>query len=207
MSEKKGGCVREKGVGKGGYAKVTRSAATVFDFNQEFPPMKQFTPSNKLPDYKSLVGLLRYTIEKEGKGRVTVDKAVRDVANQVVAKYFHDNVYHKSLFSVMKMIRKVYDTYMCGKHRQAQGRLDSDGYKQFEELYKKKNKLFDVYPEEPVRILKCQEEWNGMRMTERDMAYYKDQKSSRLMVCENKCDPISYLTWLKERRREEAGER
>ena len=183
--------------------------ATVFDFSQEFPPMKQFTPSNMLPDFKSVVGVLRYTLEVEGKGKpwVTTEKAVREVGKEVLAKYFHDNVYHKSLNTICKMIRKVYDTYTEGKHRQAQGRLNSDGYKQFEELYRKKHKLFDVYPEQSERILKCQEEWGGLRMTERDMAYYQDQKGNRLMVCENKCDPIFYLTWLKEQRRQEARER
>ena len=56
MSAKKGKGVQGKG---GGGGKATRSATTVFDFDAEFPPMKQFTPSDKLPDYRSVVGMLR----------------------------------------------------------------------------------------------------------------------------------------------------
>ena len=56
MSAKKGKGVQGKG---GGGGKATRSTTTVFDFDEEFPPMKQFTPSDKLPDYRSVVGMLR----------------------------------------------------------------------------------------------------------------------------------------------------
>ena len=193
--------------GKGGGAKVTRSSATVFDFNQEFPPMKQFTPSDKLPDIRSVVGVLRYVLEQQGVGKVTVDIGAREVAKLVLAKWFHDSVYHKSMKSIMKMIKKLYDTYTVGKHRQAQGRLNSDSFKLFEELYRDKRKLFDVYPDDQIRISSCQEEWGGMRMTGRDVAYYEDPKGDRLMVCENRCDPVFYQTWLSEQRRQEAKER
>ena len=43
-----------------------------------------------------------------------------------------------------------------------------------------------------------------MRMTDRDMAYYEDMKGARLMVCTNRCDPLFYMTWLKQQRQEEA---
>ena len=49
----------------------------MFDFDQEFPPTKEFTPSDKLPDYKSLVGVVRYSLEKKIKGVTTVDMAAR----------------------------------------------------------------------------------------------------------------------------------
>ena len=49
----------KKGKGGGG-GRATRSVTTVFDSDQEFPPMQQFTPSDKLPDYRSVVGRLRY---------------------------------------------------------------------------------------------------------------------------------------------------
>ena len=50
MSKAKRG--REDG-GGGGSKPLTRSSATVFDFNTEFPQMKTFNPSDKLPDYRS----------------------------------------------------------------------------------------------------------------------------------------------------------
>ena len=41
------------------------------------------------------------------------------------------------------------------------GRLESEAYRLFVELYQKKKKLFDIYPDRPERIVKCQEEWGG----------------------------------------------
>ena len=87
--------------------------------------MKEFTPSDKLPDYKSVVGVVRYSLEKKGKGVTTVDMAARAVSKQIQAKWFHDTVYYVSLSSVCKMVRKVHTTYTEGKHRQNQGRLNS----------------------------------------------------------------------------------
>ena len=205
MSSKKGKGGQSKG---GGGAATTRSSATVFDFDTEFPPLKQFSPPDKLPDYMNVVGMLRSLLEGKGQGRgVTVDSAVREVAKQIVAKWFHDNVYHKSLDSIIKMIRKVHSTYIEGKRRKLLGQLNSGPYKQLVELFTKKRQLFDIYPEQPGRIAKCQEEWGGLRMTERDRAYYDDQKGPRLMVCENKCDPLFYITWLKEQRMQERSEK
>ena len=120
--------------------------------------MKQFSPPDKLPDYMNVVGMLRSLLEGKGRGRgVTVDSAVREVAKQIVAKWFHDNVFHKSLDSIIKMIRK-------GKRRKLLGQLDSAPYKQLVELFKKKKHLFDIYAEQPGRIAKCQEEWGGLRI-------------------------------------------
>ena len=74
MSSKTG---KKVGPSKGGGAGKTRSAVTVFDFDEEFPPMKEFTPSDKLPDYKSVVGVVRYSLEKKGKGVTTVNMAAQ----------------------------------------------------------------------------------------------------------------------------------
>ena len=187
----------------GGKQRVTRSITTIFDFNAEFPPINCFTPPDKLPDYRSLVGVLKNMLEVEGKGIITAKEAAREVAKLVIAKWFHDNVYHKSIDSIQKMIEKVYNVYMEGKKRQKGGRFDSEGYKKLLELYEKRKLLFDIYPEDPKRIQKCQEEWGGMRMTERDTAYYDDMKGPRLMICTNRCDPLFYMTWLKQQRQEE----
>ena len=148
----------------------------------------------------------------EGKGGAgpgrgsTADLAAREVGKEVIAKWFHDNVYHKSLNVICKMVSKVHSTYIEGRRRQRQERYDSAGYKALLDLHSKRRQLFDVYPDQQARISKCQEEWGGMRMTGRDTAYYEDQKGPRVMVCENKCDPLFYITWLKEQRRQEARE-
>ena len=193
-----------KDKGGGGKQRVTRSVATMFDFNSEFPLMTSFTPSDKLPDYRSIVGVLRNLLEGEGKGKATVNMASREVSKLIMAKWFHDNVYHKSVDSIQKMVMKVYSVYMEGKQRQVQKRFESPGYKKFVDLYDKMKNIFDVYPEDPKRIQKCQEEWGGMRMTERDMSYYEDMKGPRLMVCTNRCDPLFYMTWLKQQRQDES---
>ena len=75
--------------------------------------------------------------------------AVREVAKQIIAKWFHDNVYYKSVDSIQKKVMKVYTVYMEGKQRQVQKRFESDGYKKFLALYEDRKKLFDVYPEDP----------------------------------------------------------
>ena len=85
MSSKKG-----KGSKGGGGTATTRSTATVFDFDTEFPPLKQFSPPDKLPDYMNVVGMLRSLLEGKGQGRgVTVDLAAREVSKEILAKWFH----------------------------------------------------------------------------------------------------------------------
>ena len=126
MSAKKSKAGQRKG---GGGAASTRSSATLFDFDTEFPPLKQFSPPDKLPDYMNVVGMLRSLLEGKGQGRgVTVDLAVREVAKQIVAKWFHDNVYHKSLDSIVKMIRKVHSTYREGNRRRLDERFESEAH-------------------------------------------------------------------------------
>ena len=84
--------------------------------------------------------MLRNLLEGEGKGKTTVEKASREVSKLIIAKWFHDTVYHKSIDSIQKMVRKVYTVYMEGKQRQTQKRFDSPGYKKFVELYIKKER-------------------------------------------------------------------
>ena len=64
------------------------------------------------------MGVLRYLLEGRGRG-VTVRMAYLEVSKHLLAKYFHDNVYHKSLDPVSKMVFNAYKIYMDGKHRQA----------------------------------------------------------------------------------------
>ena len=189
----------------------TRSGGKLYDFDTDFPECKSFTPSNKLPTYKNVIGMMRHLLKGKGQGGqgVTVNMVCREVAKQVMAKWFHDTVYHKSILSVIKMVKNLHTQYTEGKHRQ--DRPTSKQYLKFIELFEKKDKLFDIYPGSEEgndfnRISKCQEEWDGLRMNDRDKVYYEDQKGPRVMVCENKCDPVFYLTWLKHQREIERNE-
>ena len=53
----------------------------MFDADRDFPPSKDFQPSTKLP---TVIGMLRYHLEREGKGTMTNAMAVREVAKQVL---------------------------------------------------------------------------------------------------------------------------
>ena len=132
--------------GGGGARPVTRSDGKIYDFDTEFPPVKYFTPSDKLPDFKNVVGMMRHLLENGGRG-VTSDMASREVAKQILAKWFHDTVYHKSLDSIQKMVKNLHTQYMTGKRNQSMGRLESEGYRLFIDLFEKKYRLFDVYPD------------------------------------------------------------
>ena len=66
--------------------------------------MSSFNPPDKLPDYMSMVGVLKNLLEGEGKGKTTVNMASREVTKLIMAKWFHDNVYHKSIDTIQKMV-------------------------------------------------------------------------------------------------------
>ena len=187
-----------------------KSGDNVYNFEVDFPAAGTFLPSNKLPTYRNIVGLLRHLLEGKGRGRgVTVDIVCREVAKQVISKWFHDTVYYKSITTVLKMVKIVHTQYTVGKQRLA--RPTSDGFLKFVELFEMKDSLFDIYPctngqMDGNRISTCIEEWGGLRMSARDKEYYEDQKGPRVMVCENRCDPVFYLTWLKRQREREKKE-
>ena len=127
--------------------------------------------------------MLRGLLEGKGQGRgVNVDSAAREVAKQLVAKWFHDNVYYKSLNTVTKKIIKFHGICKAGKRKKLEGKLESSAYKQLVEVFHSRKQLFDIYPEQKERIAKCQEEWGGLRMTDRDKAYYEDQKGQTKLV-------------------------
>ena len=65
----------------------TRSRDKAFDADRDCVPFKDFQPSTKLPTIKSVIGMLRYHLERQGKGTVTNAMTVREVAKQVYAKY------------------------------------------------------------------------------------------------------------------------
>ena len=60
-------------------------------------PCKDFQPSNELPTVKSAIGMLRYHLEIEMTNAIAL-MAVREVAKQVYAKYFHGMAWQYPLF-------------------------------------------------------------------------------------------------------------
>ena len=70
----------------------TRSEGKIMDFDQDFPPCRQFQPPTKLPTVQSVIRVLRFHLglgNIAGIGKVTTDMAVREVAKQIYAKYYH----------------------------------------------------------------------------------------------------------------------
>ena len=84
----------------------TQSRDKAFDADRDFAPSKDFQPSTKLSTIKSAIGMLRYHLEREGKGTVTNAMAVREVANQVYAKCFHDTAFCVSVSTIQRRVEK-----------------------------------------------------------------------------------------------------
>ena len=59
----------------------TRSRDKAFNIDRDFASFKDFQPSTKLPTVKSVIRMLRYHLEREGKSTATNAMAVREVAN------------------------------------------------------------------------------------------------------------------------------
>ena len=96
------------GVGGG---RSSRSGGTIFDADVEFPPMRTYEPKSKLPTIKSIIGMLRYHIGRGGGGK-SVESSVREVAKQVLAKWYHDTVACKSLSSIVREVEKLRATFI-----------------------------------------------------------------------------------------------
>ena len=48
----------------------------------------------------------------------TVNMVTREIAKPIMLKWFHDNVYNKSIDYIQKTVMKVYTVYVEGKKRQ-----------------------------------------------------------------------------------------
>ena len=61
--------------------------------------------------------MLRYHLERQGKGTVSNAMAVREVAKQVYAKYFHDTVFCVSVSTIQRRVEKLRKTFSVGRMR------------------------------------------------------------------------------------------
>ena len=167
----------------------TRSGAKEYDADREFPPTKNFHPPTKLPTQNRVIRMLRYHMELDGRGVVTTAMAVREVAKQIHAKYYHDTIYCVSLHTIHRSVEALKRVYSEGRMRYSQNRENSRAVKDYKELFEKKDKLFEVYAEDPVRRQAVKNEW-GVSMSEMEHMYYENQKTKRKMFCSKGVDPV-----------------
>ena len=72
--------------------------------------------------------MLRYHLERQGKGSVTNAMAVRKVAKQVYAKYFPDTVFCVSVSTIQRRVEKLRKTFSVGRMRNGEtGKEESRG--------------------------------------------------------------------------------
>ena len=73
--------------------------------------------------------MVRYHLERQGKSTVTNAMAVREVAKQVYAKYFHDTVFCVSVVStIQRRVEKLKKTFSVGRMRNGEtGKEESRG--------------------------------------------------------------------------------
>ena len=84
--------------------------------------------------------MLRYHLERQGKGTVTNAMAVREVAKQVYAKYFHDTVFCVSVSTIQRRVEKLRKTFSVGRMRYDEtGKQESRAVKEYKELFTKQN--------------------------------------------------------------------
>ena len=133
------------GVAGASKQRTSRSDGPILDVDAEFPPMRSYEPRTKLPSIRSVVGMVKYHTGKGGAGNST-DMAVREVAKQIYAKWYHDTVACKSITTIIREVEKHRSTFVEGKKKYSLG----ENYhhhaivKKFLELVSMQGMLFDV---------------------------------------------------------------
>ena len=184
--------------------RASRSGGKIYDADVEFPPMKIYEPKSKLPTIRSVIGMLRYHVGKGGAGK-SVDIAVREVAKQVMAKWYHDTVCCKSLSTITREVEKLRSTFVNGKRRftaRGEKSLNEAVVKKYLELFDIKSSLFDIYQEDKDKRMQVEAEW-GVTMSPMEYQYYEDQKSERKMECTKGVDPVWYHAMMRRQRMRE----
>ena len=167
----------------------------------EFPVLDQFQRPTQLPTYKSVIGVLQ-SLTAGGKVNCSHDEAVREVAKQLYAKWFHDTVYCVALNTIQDRLRKDWEIFREGRKRFHAGRMTGKSIDAFKELAEKKDRLYDIGYETVKGIKKagtlkqacvdrCELEW-GVKMSNKEHEYYEDQKSERRLECDHGVDPVWY---------------
>ena len=178
-----------------------RSSGPILDPDIAFPVADCFQHKNKLPTIKSIIGLLRWYTEH----KFSHQQAVKDVSKIVFAKWYHDTVYCISLRSIERKMTKLWGDFREGRKRWA-GKQQGKAIEKYQELVQKGDNLFDIYADDQDRRTVCKEEW-GVSMTQREIEYYEDMKTGRLMECDHGVDPVWYTVMMRRQRKLETSEK
>ena len=174
----------------------TRSSGCLLHPDVTFPSLAKFDNPKKLPTNGSVIGVLRHLTEN----KFTHDDAVVEVSKLVYSKWFHDTVYCITLQAIRKKMRKMWDIFREGRKRYQEGKTSGKAIDQFTKLTSVSDDLFDIYTENNERIQTLKErEWK-VSMSEREVQYYEDQKSSRLQECDHGVDPVWYAAMMRKQR-------
>ena len=181
----------------------TRSSGPVLDPDFVFPAVSKL--STQLPDIGSVIGMVRHHMRVGFGVRSEVD-VIREVAKQVYSKWWHDTIYCISLEGIIHRITSLHKQVKEGWKRLKAGRINSDPAKKYKEIVDSKNKLFDIFPEDFLRMQKCEKDW-GVKMSPAEKAYYEDQKNERKQYCDRAVDPVWYTAMMRKQRERERNEK
>ena len=90
-----------------------------------------------------------------------------------------------------RVSKLLYDNFTEGKKDAKKGRMNQAKAKAYVEMIKEKNKLFDMFTEDPARKKLLEGEW-GVKMGKMEIVYLEDQGGPRLMSCDHGIDPVFY---------------
>ena len=152
----------------------TRSAGPIYDIDIAFQENKIYYPTRQLPTLGGVIGMLRYHTSPRklctGKNR---SKAIREVAKQLYAKWFHDSIPCIDYETLVKRLTKLLSVVQEGAKRQKQGIEERKVVKEYKKLVENKDKLYDIFPrklngeEDKEKRRKVEEDW-GENMSKLD---------------------------------------
>ena len=147
--------------------------------------------------FQTVLGLIKFHL-KDGSS----PEAIRVVSKLIYAKWKHDTVYCIALEAVVKKVTKFWSIYKEGVMRLRAGREKSSAVQKYKEMVENKKALFDIFPDDHARRLKCEDEW-GVKMSPAEKFYYEDQKSERKQECDKTLDPVWKAADMRKKRLDE----
>ena len=154
----------------------TRCSGALVHPDVVFPSLLKFDSPKKLPTNGSIIGVLKQLTES----KFSHEDSIVEVSKLVLAKWFHDTVYCITLQGIRKKMKKMCDIFREGRKRYQEGKTKGKAIDQYTKWNHEIDQLFDIYTENRKRIKTLEEKEWKVSMTEREVQYYEDQKSSRL---------------------------
>ena len=173
-----------------------------------FPSCEVFQPPTKLPAKKSIIGRMRCLLE--GKKKISVKQAARDVAREVETKYHNDTVYSVSYETIFRRVQELYTEYKEGHQRAGENRKNKDGtdmkaVRIYKQLVADRDTLFDMATSDIKRKEKLKEEW-GVIMGEMEYKYLEDQRGERKWETQTKVNLVWYRAMMRKKRLQQRQE-